>query len=434
MDTMSQSALSDPSHLLRALLVSASLGALIGLERQWDDQVRHHATHVLAGLRTFTLWALFGALCAWFSQTVHVLFFVVGFASMALWISIFLLRGNRRGSDPGFTTGAAAMLTFLIGGLVFWQQERIALVLAVSIMILLALKPTLHRFTKGVTLEDVRSVLKFAAVSGVILPLVPDEPLALHGILGALNLHTVWLMVVLVSGVGFVGYLAVRGLGQQLGIAVTGLLGGLISSTATTLAMSRQSRESPRESRDCSLAILLACTVMVWRVGLLVGIVSPTALASLWPALVVVSVPGALWCCWRLMHGGSASPKGESSDVGNPLRLRVAFQFGLLYAVIILLVKGTIAEVGNNGVLVVSGLSGLIDLDAITLSLSQMLSAGTLTASVAAQGILLAVLANTVIKAGIAAFYGSPVLRREVLIILGLTSIATLVTFRFFGG
>ena len=434
MDTMSQSALSDPSHLLRALLVSASLGALIGLERQWDDQVRHQATHILAGLRTFTLWALFGALCAWFSQTVHVLFFVVGFASMALWISIFLLRGNRRESDPGFTTGAAAMLTFLIGGLVFWQQERIALVLAVSIMILLALKPTLHRFTKGVTLEDVRSVLKFAAVSGVILPLVPDEPLALHGILGALNLHTVWLMVVLVSGVGFVGYLAVRGLGQQLGIAVTGLLGGLVSSTATTLAMSRQSRVSPRESRDCSLAILLACTVMVCRVGFLVGIVSPTALASLWPALVIVSVPGAFWCCWRLMHGGSASPKGESGDVGNPLRLRVAFQFGLLYAVIILLVKGTIAEVGNNGVLVVSGLSGLIDLDASTLSLSQMLSAGTLPASVAAQGILLAVLANTVIKAGIAAFYGSSVLRREVLIILGLTSIATLVTFRFFVG
>lgn len=422
MGIMMNVAPADSEHLLRVLLVSASLGALIGLERQWDDQVRHHATHILAGLRTFSLWAVFGALCAWFSQTVHVLFFVIGFATMALWIAVFLFRGNRRGGDRGFTTAVAAILTFFIGGLVFWEQERVAIVLAFSIMILLALKPSLHRFTKGVTMEDARSALKFAAVTGVILPLVPSEPLSTHGLLSAINPHTIWLMVVLVSGVGFVGYLAVRGLGQQIGIAVTGLLGGLVSSTATTLTMSRQSQERPLESRDCSLAILLACTIMIGRVGLLVGVVSPTALVKLWPSLMVISLPGLLWCSWRLMHGGSACASGECAMVGNPLRLRVALQFGLLYAVIILLVKATIAEVGNEGVLLVSALSGLIDLDAITLSLSQMLGAGTLAASVAAQGILLAILANTVIKAGIAASFGSSILRREVLVVLGVTS------------
>jgi uncharacterized membrane protein (DUF4010 family) len=419
---------SDPNHLLQVLLVSGSLGALIGLERQWDDQFLHHRSQVLAGLRTFTLWALFGALCAWFSQSVHVAVFVVGFASMSLWVTALLFLRGRRGRDLGFTTGAAAMLTFLIGAMVFWQMEREALVLTVSMLILLAMKPVLHRFTQGITMEDVRSALKFAAVSGVILPLVPDQPM---GPYGALNPHTIWLMVVLVSGVGFTGYLAVRGVGQQLGIALTGLLGGLVSSTATTLSMSRQSRERPQDSADCALAILLACTIMIPRVALLVGVVCPGELPFLLPALALISIPGVIWCGFRFMHGGLSYCAEGCSHVGNPLRLRVALQFGLLYALIVLLVKVTIARIGNHGVLVLSGLSGLIDLDAITLSLSQMHGLGTLDVVTVSRGILLAILANTLVKAGLSAFLGSALLRREVLIVLGLTSFLITAACRF---
>ena len=324
------------------------------------------------------------------------------------------------------------MLTFLIGGLVFWGLERVALVLAVSMIILLAMKPTLERFTRGITLEDVRSALKFAAVTGVILPLVPDKA---FGPYEAFNPHTVWMMVVLVSGVGFVGYIAVRMLGQRNGIAVAGLLGGLASSTATTLAMSRQSRERPVESRDCALAILLACTVMVWRVAILVGAVSTKALGAIWPALLVVSLPGLLWCLWRLLHGGSgAGETGDMTHYGNPLRLRVAVQFGALYALIILAVKATIATLGNSGLLALSGLSGLVDLDAFTLSLSQMTLSGSLASVTATQGILLAILANTVVKGLLAAFYGSAMLRREVLAVLGFTALAAIVSCCFLAG
>jgi len=414
----------DPDHLLRSLLVGGSLGALIGLERQWDEQFRHHRTRVLAGLRTFSLWGLFGVLCAWFSEAVHPFFFVAGFGVMALWLTLFLQSRNRSGTDPGFTTGAAGMVTFLVGGLVFWGMERVALVLGVSVIILLAMKPALHRFSRGITIEDVRSALKFAAVTGVILPLVPDEAL---GPYGAFNPHTIWMMVVLVSGVGFVGYLAVRLLGQRNGIAVAGLLGGLASSTATTLAMSRQSKERPSESRDCALAILLACTVMVWRVAILVGVVSIKTLLALWPYLLVISLPGALWCAWRLIHGGSGA--GETRDVshyGNPLRIRVALQFGVLYALILLIVKATIAHLGNSGLLAVSGVSGLIELDAITLSLSQMVGAGSLDLVTATRGILLAILANTLVKAAFAFGYGSSLLRREVMITLGVTALSAI--------
>ena len=401
--------------------MGGSLGALIGLERQWDEQFHHVRTRVLAGLRTFTLWAVFGVLCAWFAQTVNALFYLTGFVAMAIWLTLFLWGGRRERGGPPFTTGAAGMITFLIGGLVFWGEEKVALVLAVSMIILLAVKPVLHRFSQGITIEDVRTALKFAAVTGVVLPLVPDEAL---GSYGAFNPHTIWMMVVLVSGVGFVGYLAVRFFGQHNGIAITGLLGGLASSTATTLAMSRQSKERPAESRDCSMAILLACTIMSWRVGLLVGIVNLGVLVASWPALVVVSLPSGIWCLWRLFHGGSGA--GEARDVshyGNPLRLRAAFQFGALYAVIVFAVKATLFHTGESGLLVVSSLSGFVDLDAITLSLTQMTGSASITAVTATQGILLAILSNTVIKAVITAIFGAPDLRREVVIVLGVTSL-----------
>jgi uncharacterized membrane protein (DUF4010 family) len=421
----------ETNHLLRSLLLSASLGALIGLERQWDDQFRHHRSRVLAGLRTFTLWSIFGDLCAWFTQTINPLFFIAGFAAMGIWLTLFLQSRNRGGGDPGFTTGAAGMISFLIGGLVFWGQERVAIVLAVCVIILLAIKPTLHRFTRGITLEDVRAALKFAAVTGVILPLVPDET---FGPYQAFNPHTIWLMVVLVSGIGFAGYLAVRVLGQRNGIALTGLLGGIVSSTATTLAMSRQSRERPLESADCALAILLACTIMPLRVGLLLAFVNTRLLAVAWGALMIISMPGVVWCLWRLLHGGIGSGSAhDPAKYGNPLRLRVAFQFGGLYAVIVLVVKATMTVTGSNELLLVSGLSGLIDLDAITLSLSQMTGIGSLTSVIMIKGIMLAILANTAMKAAIAVFFGSPGLVREVVIVLGITAFFVIATCFFYG-
>ena len=418
----------DPDHLLTSLLVGASLGAMIGLERQWDDQFRHHRTRILAGLRTFTLWAVFGVLCAWFAQTVHVMLFAAGFAVVGVWMGFFLLSRSRSGGDPGLTTAAAGMITFLSGALVFWGEVRPALVLTVGVIILLALKPSLHRFTRGITADDVRTALKFAAVSGVILPLVPDEAL---GPYGAFNPRVVWMMVVLVSGVGFTGYVAVRLLGNRYGIVLTGILGGLASSTATTLAMSRQSRERPAESRECSLAVLLACTIMVWRVGFLAAVVSPATFLAGWPSLLLVSLPGTLWCVIRILRAGPGSGGNDGPSYGNPLRLRPALQFGLIYALIALAVKATIARNGDAGLLALSGLSGLVDLDAITLSVSQLNAGGGLPSEVAVQALLLAILANTVVKGLMASFYGSSSLRREVIAVLGITVLSVLASCRF---
>ena len=407
------------SELLKALLVSLCLGALIGLERQWEKETWHPGKHVLAGLRTFTFWALLGTLCGYFTQTVHTLFFLAGFIAMSVWMTIFLFFKNRQSTDPGYTTGVVGLLTYLIGGLVAWHQDRAALVLTLTMVILMAMKPYVHQVLHKFSKEDVRMGLQFAAVSGVILPLVPNEP---WGPYGCLNPHAIWMMVVLVSGASFGGYVAVRLLGQKLGMALTGVLGGVASSTATTLAMSRESKKEPILAGDCSLAVVLACTVMLWRVAFLATVVDPAIFIKLAVPFGWMSIPGTAFCLWRVWHHGKGHPKGQVVAYRNPLSLRDAIQFALFYAFIVYLVKVASDRFGETGLSAVSAFSGLMDLDAISLSLSRMAKDPGMM-NLAIQGILIATLANTLLKSAIAAVFGNGVLRVRVLPVLGVTAL-----------
>ncbi len=406
-------------ELLKALLVSASLGALLGLERQWSEERANRPADSIAGARTFALWAAIGTLCAYFSREQQPWFFLAGFAGMVVFLSLFI--GRRPGEDEGLglTTGAVGLLTYLMGGLVFFGQSKTAVVLAVSVLLLLASKDPLHRLSQKFSRTDVYQALQFAAVTGIVLPLVPDRPL---GPYGAFNPFSIWLMVVLVSGLGFVGYVAVRVLGENRGVAVTGLLGGLASSTATTLAMSRRSRAFPASSQVCALAVVLACTVMLARVAVLVGAVSRPLLAAVAPWLALVAVPGLLFALWSWRRfAREPLPAGETRGVPNPLSLRVAIQFAILYALVVLLVRWANDVFGGAGVFWVSFLSGLTDLDAIALSLSQLQASGNIATSEAARGVLIATGANSLLKAALALGLGAPSLRRPIALILGGT-------------
>ena len=408
---------------MRALLVSGSLGALIGLERQWELQAGHPGRRVTAGVRTFALWGLMGTICAYFAKNGQPLVFVAGLLSLAAWLAIFLYLRSREKSGAGFTTAATGVLTYLLGGLVFAGEQRTALVLAVVTLLLLAGKPSLHRLSQNFTPEDARMALQFLAVTGAILPLVPDQDI---GPFGAFNPRSVWLMVVMVSGVGFAGYIAVRMLGATRGIALTGLAGGLASSTATTLSMSKLSRSRPELSRECTLALILACTVMLWRVEVLVLAVSPALALKILPEFVLMSLPGGIYSCVWLLSGKSGS--GEPGTYKNPLSLRVALQFGLLYAVVVFAVKMATVWFGGTGLVVASFISGLTDLDAISLSLSNLLRDSQIAPGLAAQGVVLAAVANSIMKAGLAAGLGAPSLRQRVLLILGSTAAIGLIS------
>lgn len=408
-------------ELLKALLVSASLGALLGLERQWSGEREKPGSEALAGARTFAIWAVLGTLCAWFSQNQHPAFLLLGFAGMFALIALTIHRRAAREREAGLTTGAVGLATYLLGGLVFFGQVKTAVVIAVSLLVLLASKERLHALSRKFSRADVYHALQFAAVTGIILPLVPNQP---YGPYGAFNPHTIWLMVVLVSGLGFLGYVAMRVFGDGRGLAMTGLLGGLASSTATTLAMSRQSREAPDTGQVCALAITLACTVMLARIAVLVGAISLSLLASLAPGLLLMAVPGL---AFSLANRKSFLSGHRTSDgpreVRNPLNLRVAIQFALLYALIVLVVRWANASFGGAGVYLASFLSGLTDLDAISLSLSQLASAGGIDLHSATRAMLVAAGANSLLKLGLTASLGATTMRAPAVLVLGTTAL-----------
>lgn len=407
-------------ELLKALLVSASLGALLGLERQWSGERDKPRSEALAGARTFAVWAILGTLCAWFSQTQHPAFFLLGFAGMFALIALTTYRRAAHEREAGLTTGAVGLTTYLLGGLVLFGQVKTAVVVAFSLLVLLASKERLHALSRKFSRADVYHALQFAAVTGIILPLVPDQP---YGPYGAFNPHTIWMMVVLVSGLGFLGYVAMRVFGEGRGLAMTGLLGGLASSTATTLAMSRQSREAPGTGQICALAVTIACTIMLARVAVLVGAVSLPLLGSLAPWLLLMAVPGLAFSLANrrsLLAGHIA--REEPREVRNPLSLRVAIQFALLYALIVLVVRWANATLGGTGVYLASFFSGLTDLDAISLSLSQMERGGGINLENATRALLVATGANSLLKLGLAASIGSGTMRAPVAIVLGATA------------
>lgn len=408
-------------ELLKALLVSASLGGLLGLERQWSGQRDNPKADTIAGTRTFALWGSLGTLCAWFAREHHAGFFLAGFVAMVVLVSLFLFRRAQHDRDIGLTTGAVGLATYLLGGLVFYGEVKTAVVVAVSLVVLLASKDWLHRLSGKFSRQDVYQALQFAAVTGIVLPLVPDQP---YGPYGAFNPFNIWLMVVLVSGLGFAGYVAVRIFGEDRGLAMTGLLGGLASSTATTLAMSRQSRVRPETGRLCALAVVLACTVMLLRVAVLLGAVSPSLLTETAPWLLLVAAPGLVFAAWswRHFHARAGTVTGPA-EVRNPLSLRIAIQFAILYALIVLLVRWAQSGFGGAGLYTASFFSGLTDLDAISLSISQLQRDGGVGTDTAARAVLIAAGANSLLKAGMAVSLGSAEMRRPVTLVLGATVI-----------
>lgn len=409
--------------LLVSLVVSACLGALVGLIRQWSDQSAPEGEVDLGGVRTYTFWAMLGCLGAYAGQTYSPWLLVTTLALVGAHQIAATLKvpSDRR---PGGTTFASALLTLFVGMLVFWQLRQVAIVVAATTMVLLGLKQRLHTLTRTFTAADIRATLQFVAITGVVLPLVPDREL---GPFGGFNPYSTWLMVVLISGVGFAGYIAVRIVGEGAGTLLTSFLGGVASSTATTLAFSRRSKEEPDESEDDALGVVIACSVMLPRVIATVSLFDATLALALVAPFALMAIPGLIYGGWFWLAHRRDVPVATSPKLHNPLSLRTAIKFALIYAVIAFLVKA-LTHLGNDsGILPLSFVSGLTDMDAISLSMARNHAASTIAAPLAAQAIILAAVANSILKAGLAVSLGSPVLRRRVATVLGFTAVAGLI-------
>lgn len=401
---------------LLSLVASAGLGAMIGLIRQWSEQTAKDQPAEYSGVRTFTFWSVLGCVAAFLSAEYSPAILPVILAAVAVHHAV---QGARQDDGPGSTTFAATLLTILVGALVNWEHHEEAVLISALTVVLLGLKHPIHAWTRKFNETDIRATLQFVAVSGVILPLVPDED---YGPFDAFNPHSTWMMVVLISGIGFAGYVLMRLLDTRAGIVLTSLLGGLASSTATTLAFSRRSREDPAAAGHYAIAVAIACTVMLPRVLVVLGLVNRQLAMELLVPFGVMALPGigcAAFIWWR-QHGKHR--KTDQPAIGNPLSLMTAVKFGALYALISFLVKAA-AQSGHlqQSLLPLAFVSGLTDLDAISLSVARNLNAGEEGLGLAARAIITAAAANSLLKGVLAVSLGRGALRGYIAVMMACT-------------
>jgi uncharacterized membrane protein (DUF4010 family) len=388
---------------LPAFLTSLAIGLLIGIERERNPTAA-------AGLRTFALVALFGTVAAMVSQMTGspwVLFgglLIVGLMTVAAYA-----RSRDTVIDPGTTTVVAIVLCYGLGAMVWHGYSTLAVMLGITTTILLYFKTELHGWTHNLTRRDLVSMLQFAVLTFIVLPILPDRN---YGPYGVLNPHQVWLMVVLISGVSLSGYVALRIVGQRYGAALLGLLGGLVSSTATTLVYSRHGRAEAHMERMAVVVIVLANLVVLVRLAIVGGVVSPRSLPALLPVLAAGFVPGLVATLWllRRMGGGKDAPVPE---IKNPTEIATSVGFGAVYAAVLFFAAWLSNIAGSRGLYFVAMTSGLADVDAIALSSLRLFELDRLAAPEAVTAIGLAVVVNIALKLGLVAAIGGLALARR---------------------
>jgi uncharacterized membrane protein (DUF4010 family) len=401
----------DPMAL--RIAVALGLGMLIGLERE-----RAKGQEGGAGVRTFALIALAGAIAGHLQLDLGLDWIALAiFAAVgALLVTSYVLTARQ--GDTGITTEVSALLAFLLGLLCAHGQLQMAGGVAVAMALMLALRDWLHGLARRIDTADVEATLKFAIVTLIVLPLVPDRNFG-PAPLDVLNPYRIWLMVVLISGLNFASYLLIKILGTEHGIGLAGLLGGLASSTAVTLGFSQRSRQPGADARALALGILLAWTVMFFRVLAIAALISGplgARLALPMAALCLVSLGASYWL-WRRQP---AKERGEVKSGENPFELGEAIKFGLLFGIVVFLAKAAEVYLGEAGLYLAAAIAGLSDVDAITLAMADLARDAAESLGIAARAIVIAVLANTLVKSALAAGLGSAELRRLTLPISAL--------------
>jgi uncharacterized membrane protein (DUF4010 family) len=355
--------------------VALFIGLLVGLQREYSyDAEDKPNQRTFAGVRTFTLMSLAGCTAAYVAELFESAWIFIGIvAVMGALVCISYFVSASRG-ESGITTEVAAVLIVLVGALAFWDKMALAAALGVITTALLSLKVELHRFAKRISREDILATLKFAIITAIVLPVLPNQSFW-PAPFDVLNPYKIWLMVVLISGISFLGYVLVKMVGSQRGVGLTGLLGGLVSSTAVTLSFAQRSQKNVQMAKPFALAITIAWTVMFARVLVVVGALSLPLLQVVWLPITAAGLAGLAYVVY-LYFAPHVDEDAEEVSVANPFELGPAVTFGLLYGLILLISRAAQFYFGNSGVYVSSILSGLADVDAITLSMTELSGQG----------------------------------------------------------
>jgi uncharacterized membrane protein (DUF4010 family) len=403
-------------ELARNFLIALAIGALIGIEREKKKGTEPGPS--LGGVRTHILLALLGAASAWLARELAVawIFVVVLAAVSVAVITSYWLQNRESGEAPGLTSEVAAIAVCLLGGMAIVGNVGLAVALAVVTSAVLAYKEPLHGLVERIGTEDIFAGIKLLIASFIVLPLLPDVAIDPWD---AIVPSQLWLLVILISGLSLVGYVAVRWLGAAQGTAVTGVAGGLVSSTATTLSFARASHSEQEAGKGDALSagILFAWLVMFVRTMVLVAIINRALLTSVWIPFACMGLVTAAFAGWhyRASLVDPAVTEQKEVAVSNPFSLSSAIRFGALFAFVLLVVKLAQNYYPGVGVYVVSALAGSVDVDAITLSIAKDTapSSNLVQAGIA---LVIAALSNTIVKCGLVVTLGKGALRRQIVV------------------
>lgn len=412
--------------IFQQLGVATALGALIGLERERKHQIGHYDAY--AGIRTYALIALSGSLAYILSIYSMVFFAVVSGGFMLLLISGYILSAKKTGS-LGMTSEVASVVVYMIGILSGMQLFVEATMVSLLVLTFLLLKIPLHSWAKKIKYEELVSTLEFMIVAFVVLPILPNQA---YGPYGFFNPYLVWLMVVFISGISFVSYIAIKLWGTKKGLTLTGFLSGFISTTALSFSLAAQSKKNIKVVYPYVLAMIVASAAMLLRV-----IIEVTALnfdlleVLLIPFLSMAIVGGvASVFIWWKSDGVNEKIDETSVKLESPFSLMPALKFALFFVAVLFLSKFAANNMGDKGLYITSFLSGFVDVDAITISMSNLAKTG-LNRDVAVTSIVIAVIVNTLAKAGVFFVFGSRKLAKSIGLVLVFMSIAGILSLFF---
>jgi uncharacterized membrane protein (DUF4010 family) len=410
-------------HPILDFAIALFIGALVGIER--EKKMETERERGIGGIRTFILFAQAGAVGAWLSQRMETPWIFVG---TGLLVTAIVVAGYvsyaREHHDFGVTTEIAALVVYLLGGTTLFGYPELAVALAITTSAVLAYKEPLHGVVERLGRDDIYAALKLLIATFIVLPVLPDRTLDPWG---ALNPYKMWWLVILISGLSLVGYVATRWLGPDRGIALTGLFGGLVSSTAVTLALSRRSREhdaGPRLAEALAAGILVSWTVMFARIGVITGALAPGLVRQLAVPLIAMGVIALGSAAWFQRRAAGSPGAKDDVPLRNPFSLTAAIRFAAVFAAVLLVVAIAERYAPPQALFGVAALAGLTDVDAISLSMATQARADTVAIGVAAAAIVIAALSNTLVKFGMAWTLGAPALRRPLAIATGSLVVA----------
>jgi uncharacterized membrane protein (DUF4010 family) len=416
-------AIMDLSSVFQDLGIGIGLGLLVGLQRE-------RMASRLAGVRTFPLVTVFGSVCGMLSQSQGGWVMAAGLVALAAIILMGKAAEFKESPvDPGLTTEIALLLMYAVGAYLTIGHMEVAIALGGGVAVLLQFKGQLHGMVARLGDDDLKAIMQLALISLVILPVLPNRP---YGPYAVLNPRQIWWMVVLIVGISLGGYIAYKFFGKNAGVMLGGILGGIISSTATTLSYSRRTAEAPGTERLGSTVITIASTIVFLRLLVEIAVVAPAFFPLAGPPilLLLLLLGGASLLLW--FRGSREKTIMPAQD--NPSDLKPAILLGLIYAITLLCVEAAKVHFGTKGMYTVAALSGLTDVDAITVSVSQLVGTNRLPAAQGWRLIILATMANFIFKGGLILAVGSRKLFQRVALPFGLALASGMVLIFFWPG